>query len=568
MVALVSGLGGPAGFGEEQLRSGNSSYQTFDVSAVFEHDFVVDERLVKSGSLAVSVNGYAIFGLSSSPSSSNSIRPFSGNLMTYVDEAAHGTGQVWVDVDPVADKVTVTWDRVEIQQMKGLISFQLELTDLGNAGLGILFRYGDSDLEARTNVYTTIGGLGIQVDTNLDRLANVSEFGTYVGNTGMPGVWEWVTSISPIRGTAGDDTLEGGPARDVMTGLSGNDTLRGGAGNDILSGDQGNDVLLGGQGDDQLSGGRGDDLLKGGSGNDVLTGGQGTDRYFGGAGFDTADFFRETQHVEIDLTRQRDNEGAALGERFTSIEKFLGTRYDDLLTGDSGASEFWGRHGHDRIDPGTGADYVNGGAGNDFVVARSGNILLQGGEGFDTLDLGGFGTGLTIKLAPVSTIHAGTEFLGFERFIGSDGDDYLSAVQSLTSVMLEGGAGQDRLRGSAEGDTLRGGADRDWLFGDAGDDLLIGGAGADVFLYARREQNEQAVGNDTIADFDTATDRLSIRTGDVPGLSGFSGDVRDLYDNHAVVTGAGIKLLFTADNSIDLLGVTDIEAAIAATVLI
>jgi uncharacterized delta-60 repeat protein len=58
-----------------------------------------------------------------------------------------------------------------------------------------------------------------------------------------------------LRGGAGDDTLWGGPAADVLLGGDGNDRLYGGAGRDLLVGGAGADELLGGAGDDLLVGG-------------------------------------------------------------------------------------------------------------------------------------------------------------------------------------------------------------------------------------------------------------------------------------------------------------------------
>jgi serralysin len=66
-------------------------------------------------------------------------------------------------------------------------------------------------------------------------------------------------------------------------GTAGNDTLFGGPGADQLYGDVGIDVLGGGAGADRLSGGNGNDMLSGGTHNDTLTGGAGNDVFM----FDT-----------------------------------------------------------------------------------------------------------------------------------------------------------------------------------------------------------------------------------------------------------------------------------------
>ena len=63
-------------------------------------------------------------------------------------------------------------------------------------------------------------------------------------------------------GTAGANTLRGGPLGDTLRGLGGNDTLYGLGGNDRL---------YGGSGNDRLFGGAGRDLLEGGTGNDVIS---------------------------------------------------------------------------------------------------------------------------------------------------------------------------------------------------------------------------------------------------------------------------------------------------------
>jgi Ca2+-binding RTX toxin-like protein len=74
--------------------------------------------------------------------------------------------------------------------------------------------------------------------------------------------------MATIRGTKGDDLLNGTADNDLIRGDRGNDTLNGGDGNDRLLGEKGNDILDGGNGNDRLKGGGGDDLLTGGAGND------------------------------------------------------------------------------------------------------------------------------------------------------------------------------------------------------------------------------------------------------------------------------------------------------------
>src|SRR5205823_7382372 len=66
-----------------------------------------------------------------------------------------------------------------------------------------------------------------------------------------------------VTGTAGNDSLVGGPAQDTISGLAGNDTLIGSDGGDRLDGGAGDDSLIGGVGADCFAGGGGSDAIHG-----------------------------------------------------------------------------------------------------------------------------------------------------------------------------------------------------------------------------------------------------------------------------------------------------------------
>lgn len=93
-------------------------------------------------------------------------------------------------------------------------------------------------------------------------------------------------SATTLHGLAGNDSLGGGIANDLLYGDDGNDTLWGNAGNDTLYGGTGNDTLEGNAGNDLLYGDAGNDTLEGNAGNDTLVGGTGNDSLEGGEGND------------------------------------------------------------------------------------------------------------------------------------------------------------------------------------------------------------------------------------------------------------------------------------------
>jgi hypothetical protein len=85
-------------------------------------------------------------------------------------------------------------------------------------------------------------------------------------------------------GTAGDDTLLGGPGADALQGGAGNDVLWGlrqpdvkSAARDYLIAGSGDDTVYGGPGPQRIDGGPGDDFLESGIGNGTINGGSGDD---------------------------------------------------------------------------------------------------------------------------------------------------------------------------------------------------------------------------------------------------------------------------------------------------
>ncbi|MBD1913631.1 MULTISPECIES: calcium-binding protein [unclassified Leptolyngbya] len=93
--------------------------------------------------------------------------------------------------------------------------------------------------------------------------------------------------IPVVRGSNGNDPMQGGAKNGILIAQGGRDRANGGAGDDIIDGGAGGDVLLGGTGDDILIGGVGNDRLLGNAGADLLDGGAGRDRLTGGIGSDT-----------------------------------------------------------------------------------------------------------------------------------------------------------------------------------------------------------------------------------------------------------------------------------------
>nr|WP_222528509.1 calcium-binding protein [Azospirillum sp. 412522] len=390
---------------------------------------------------------------------------------------------------------------------------------------------------------------------NLDRL-------TFIGTGDFQGIGNELANL--ITGGAGNDTLTGGGGPDTLMGGDGDDlfyiddtgaTIDGGAGFDTAIvrydagvpldlaasgierayGGSGNDMLVGtgsvvgllidgGDGDDTLVGGAFNDTLIGGSGGDSLVGGDGDDLFYmdatgridGGAGLDTVyiqgngDLFLAIHHAGIermfsgggnDRLFAIGGPGAVEVDGGAGDDEITGSAFNDTLRGGDGNDSLYGEDGDDVLVGGSGEDNLSGGAGNDYFYIDAATVTsLDGGSGDDTVDAR-YSGGVTLDISS-----------SIEHFIGSVGNDNVTATDSYYSVTMAGQGGDDRLTGSSGNDALSGGNGDDTLKGGGGDDVLQGGAGADLFDFSIDfGSHSVSNGNDIVSDFSAAEgDRIGL----------------------------------------------------------
>lgn len=170
-----------------------------------------------------------------------------------------------------------------------------------------------------------------------------------------------------IRGNSGDDEIFGGEGDDLLYGEDGNDTLRAEAGNDTIGGGAGNDGIIAGDGDDAVYGDLGNDTVFGGNGRDRIWGGAGDDHLSGEAAADVI-------YGELGRDTLTGGEGYDL---------LFGGDDDDRLIGNEGDDTLYGEAGNDYLHGGAGADTVYGGLGDDELHGGSGSDALYGQAGRD-----------------------------------------------------------------------------------------------------------------------------------------------------------------------------------------
>ncbi len=170
---LVTGLGGPAGFGENVLDTGDFAFAAVDLRPVFARGltlfgatytqlFVNATGSVSFGGDAKNVNLGALSGAPGVPIfapfiadvvSGSAGAPSPGGLST-------GSNRVWYDLDPATNSFTVTWDDVSGYLADPLANaFQLRITGVPDAAGA---HAGDFNVEYRyeSMAWTTGGDQG------------------------------------------------------------------------------------------------------------------------------------------------------------------------------------------------------------------------------------------------------------------------------------------------------------------------------------------------------------------------------------------------------------------------
>ncbi|PCH75081.1 MAG: hypothetical protein COC12_01965, partial [Rhodobacteraceae bacterium] len=326
-----------------------------------------------------------------------------------------------------------------------------------------------------------------------------------------------------IFGKSGNDLLYGGAGDDDLRGGINDDILTGGAGDDWVFGDKGDDLIIGGEGGgtDFYYGGTDDDrkdwdglsyatttqgivvdmlqhnvtgvevgndkyrdieYIIGGLGDDTINGSSNTDHYLYVGGFDTykaaggrdmVSFELVDFAVRVDVSR---TDGAQTADGTTmptgtglrtlmsleSVNRVIGSDYDDHLIGSTLDNRFFGGKGNDLLDGGATAtpgydDQLFGGDGNDTLVGAIGvdasfesNNVYDGGAGTDVIDFSDHATGVTFNMKT------------------GDGNDTVTQVE-----ILRGSAFNDVLTGDDGSNILIGGKGSDSVWGLLGDDLFV-----------------------------------------------------------------------------------------------
>lgn len=254
-------------------------------------------------------------------------------------------------------------------------------------------------------------------------------------------------------------------------------------------------------------------------GDDFIIGSAGSDMLSGGAGIDTLSYETADAAVTVNLALRGVQAASGSGSDLISgFENLVGSRFDDILLGDSSDNFVSGGAGDDVVRVGLGNDFAFGGNGDDTIFNSGGQDFIDGEDGDDTL----YGSG------NVDTLEGGD---GDDLIFGKNGNDILNGGDGndtlrgeIGSDSIDGGAGDDSVYGGDGADVVTGGDGADYLRGEAQVDTLYGNAGADTLQGGDGADNLYGGAERDVLNGGLGNDRFVFLDGDFSGLTSATAD--------------------------------------------
>ncbi|RBW60857.1 hypothetical protein DS909_03135 [Phaeobacter gallaeciensis] len=256
----------------------------------------------------------------------------------------------------------------------------------------------------RFNAFTSSDNLYIEVGAGDNEVSTGFGNDTIIGSNGI-GESDFSSQGGNnfIQTGAGDSTVDTGDGNDTVMTASGDDRINTGGGDDSIVGLAGFDVLRSGDGNDTINGGNeggyifsSNDFAFSADDKDLITAGRGDDTIFSGWDNDTIMSGAGDDYIEAgegnDSVNAEFGDDTVLGGDGNDTISGGGDR--DSLDGGDGDDTVLGGSGNDTILGGRGRDSLVGGDGNDtflFTLQEAAGDTVEGGEGYDILNLTGFG---------------------------------------------------------------------------------------------------------------------------------------------------------------------------------
>ncbi|MBV7379072.1 Hint domain-containing protein [Maritimibacter dapengensis] len=573
MATMNSGLGGPAGYGENVFSStpkvaGNNDDGSVEVDITSVFGGGLDFFGTNYTSLYVNSNGNISFGAANTDyqtgnlanETTPTIAPFWG------DVNINDGGEIYWDLDPTAGTVTITWDSVEPYNGSGANSFQVVITNTGSGGYNVEFIYEDINW---TTGYSQVAQAGITDGAGNDYIlagsgnaTTMSNYENYDFGTADPSgttdfnfnaAGEPTVSDGIIAGTDGADVIDDSYTGDLEgdridnadgTGPSGNqDLVYGLAGDDEIHGGDGDDTIYGGADDDEIYGEDGADTIYGDDGGAATATSEDLNWSLQGSDGDpmTGGFTQNTGTMNVGVSFTNDGNNAPQFEVDTNNPQYVagGETFDP-----NSAAYLYGNGDADTATVTIDFDPATGGGMTDEVENvsfRINDIDSAAGNHIDVVTVNAYdadGNPVTVTLTAGgddtvsgNTVTAGGALDDPDELNGSLLVEIAGPVHSVEIIYYNNLSGThavtitdvefDTIPAALDdgNDTIDGGAGDDVIYGEGGDDILTGGAGADT-LYGGAGDDIFYLGADDTATGGEGDDTFILDPAEALGGSG------------------------------------------------
>lgn len=392
-----------------------------------------------------------------------------------------------------------------------------------NNALNALTFDGASGLATRGGQTDTLNGLETVIATDslndfITGTAATSAVSIDLKTGTVSGMASGVTSIQQFEnaaGGAGNDTLIGSDAANIISGNSGNDTVTGGLGNDTLNGNDGDDLFK------QVYNG-GSDTITGGNGIDTVSYDDNSTSYFLMMNIIANTIYHNLQEDDlfsienvIGTDSVMDVIDARTASSDLAIDLTTGT-----ITGSTASvvsfSQFeyvYSGNGNDTITGNSLANVINTFGGNDTIIGGAGSDTIDAGNGLDTFSYDDNTSNAPVTLYLLNNNASQGTFTDIlrnvEHVIGTDStEDTLTATTISGNLTIDLNAGTilgnpgsiatfsqfENVIGGLGNDTIIGDAQSNYIAGSFGNDTVDGGAGDDEFYEANGNGSDSIIG--------------------------------------------------------------------------
>ena len=420
---------------------------------------------------------------------------FNSNSMIRIADNTYSTQQSGSDI-----VITLSIGQIQIKDYTGAVNINGSTPEpdtlISNSTSNTLINGTDyADSISNTGSHVTInGGLGSDSINNSYAGTSIYNAGSYaLINTGDGDdviFNDIYCDYSTINAGAGSDSISNWAAHTTVYAGADHDSIFNNTSNVLIFGNEGNDFLYtstrNGNANNTLIGGTGDDTIS-------LSGGSNLIRYYNGDGYDQIFNYNSNETIEIATgtysTQQSGSDiaikvgnGQMLVRNYSGALNIVGTpdTPDTLISNSNSNTLINGTDYADSISNADGSNVtINAKAGNDTIRSWGTNVIINAGDGIDSINVYVNASDTTVYAGAGNDIINGGGYR--EKLFGEGGDDYIYLYTNNAFITVDAGIGDDSVYSGADVVSLDGGEGNDYfhIYRESSDVTVKGGLGND-----------------------------------------------------------------------------------------